>query len=84
MSDPKAPARSAEAKPEMVTASIAARRTLVVDGQAYGPGTQVQLSVEEHARLLAAGFLHDSRVVQIEPSMGPQFRGPVNGVVRPT
>ncbi len=84
MSDQKPAARPGEAKQELVTASIAARRSLVINGQTHGPGTQVRLPVEEHARLLAAGFLHDTRVVQLEPGSGPQFRGPVDGVVRPT
>ena len=80
MADQKAPARPAET----VLAAVAARRCLIINGQTHGPGTQVRLPVDEHARLLAAGFLHDSRIVQIEPSAGPQFRGPVDGVVRPT
>jgi hypothetical protein len=73
----------AAAEPKMVTASIAARRSLRIGGKQHGPGTQVRLPVDEHARLLSLGFLHDARVEQADESNGPQFRGPVGGVVKP-
>jgi hypothetical protein len=67
----------------MVTASVARGRSLRLNGVAHGPGTVVELSVDEHAHLLAAGFLHDPRITQLTPGVGPQFAGVVNGVVRP-
>lgn len=69
--------------PHMVTASVARGRTVSLNGRSHGPGTVVELSVDDHAHLLAAGFLHDPRIQQITPGVGPQFAGPVNGVVRP-
>lgn len=76
---------AAEAAPaEMVTASVARGRTLVIDGHHHGPGTIVSLAVDEHAHLLRLGFLHDPRAPQLTPRTGPQFRGAVDGIVRPT
>lgn len=77
-----APDKGAPA-PKMVTGVVAQRRTVSLDGRRNGPGTMLELSPDEHAHLLAAGFLHDARLPQLTPSNGPQFQGPVDGVVKP-
>lgn len=69
---------------QKVTGVVAQRRSVSLNGRLHGPGTVLELPADEHAHLLAAGFLHDSRTLQLTPSAGPQFQGPVNGVVRPT
>lgn len=79
-----APDKGASAPaPQMVTGVVAQRRTVRLDGRSHGPGTVLDLPVDDYAHLLATGFLHDPRVQQIAPSAGPQFQGPVDGVVRP-
>jgi hypothetical protein len=81
-----AAAKTAEPAPaaaSLLTATVARGRTVMHAGRAHGPGTVLQLSVDEHAHLLSTGFLVDPRVPQLTPGIGPQFNGPVNGVVRP-
>jgi hypothetical protein len=75
--------QAAARAPEMVDAVIAPRRSLFIGGRTHGPGTRVSIPVDEHARLLGLGFLHDARVPQLEPGIGPAFRGPVGGVIAP-
>ena len=71
------------ATPQTMTAVVARGRSLSLNGRRHGPGTMVELPVDEHAHLLAAGFLLDPRVKEIAPGIGPQFQGAVNGIVRP-
>lgn len=69
--------------PAKLRAVVAERRSVVVDGRRHGPGSVIELHEDDHAHLLAAGFIHDSRIQQVAPSAGPQFSGPnANGVVK--
>jgi hypothetical protein len=66
-----------------MTGTVARGRTVVLAGRSHGPGTVLELSVEDHAHLLSTGFLVDPRVPQLVPGIGPMFAGGANGVVRP-
>ncbi len=80
---PMPPPIPPEPSPEMMTATVARGRTVVLAGRSHGPGTVLELSVDDHAHLLAAGFLVDPRVPLLVPGIGPMFTGATNGIVRP-
>lgn len=74
---------AARAKPT-IKAAVARGRTIVVDGMRQGPGVLVELPADEANRLMGLGFLSNPYAPAVVPSQGPQFRGPVDGVVKPT
>ncbi len=55
--------------PHLLEATVARGRTLSLNGVKHGPGSVVELTADEHAHLLRAGFLHDPRIVQPKPGM---------------
>jgi hypothetical protein len=75
----------------MVTAAVAPGRTVVVDGRPQGPGTLVTLPAMEARSLMGLGFLLSQQRPAAAPEtqapkafQGPNFHGPVGGVVKPS
>ncbi len=64
--------------PAVHLATVAAGRTLSLNGVKHGPGSVVSLTVDEHAHLLRHGFLHDPRIAEIPTA---NHVGVVNGMV---
>jgi hypothetical protein len=73
-----------------ITAAVAPGRTVVVDGRPQGPGTLVTLPAIEARNLMGLGFLLTPQRPAVAPVtkapkafQGPNFQGPVGGVVKP-
>lgn len=58
---------------KLVKAVVATGRTIELDKQAYGPGSEISLPESEVATLRASGHLVDPSVQPPPPAEGPTF-----------
>jgi hypothetical protein len=89
MAEKREESRHEPAQPTL-KAAVAPGRSVIVDGVRHGPGTLVELPAIEVRRLMGLGFLSNPHAAEVpvqkaqdpQPFQGPQFRGPVEGVVK--